>query len=143
MKMNRAWAGVFVIALGLGCGGCAEDREESKIRDMAGMVEKIDQNKKTVLVSTYVEELKATHSFEVHITPETEILLNGALARLEDVEVGDHAEGSVKITKRGKAKHFEALQVRIKREDAIVAPGAHKPDTNGADSNGADTKAGE
>ena len=116
---------LLVIALAAtALGGCAEKEKETEVVDVEGTVEKIDVPGQSVVVRTYNRkhdrEIRAT----VHVTDNTEILINGSLAKLDDVKVGETAFGSVKVIKENGNRRFVALRVRVEREESMTAPGA-------------------
>ncbi len=104
--------------------GCAKKEREEDKRNLEGTIEAIDPSGGFVTVSTEIHgrEVQA----DVKVTHDTEILIDGALAKLQDVRVGEKAVGVVKIIKEGDKREYVALRVSIDRAEPIVAPGARK-----------------
>lgn len=104
--------------------GCPENRESTTVIELVGTVEKIDRNNRRVEVKTFIEKHGQYQTFTVHVTDETEILINGSLATLADVREGERAEGRVRVTKEDDKRVFTALAVNIERGEVLSAPGA-------------------
>lgn len=119
--------------------GCAEEDDSPKTLDMPGTIQKIDLKKRTVEVLIYSEKQKAEVPVLIELTDETEVMINGVLARFEDVRVGETAEGTVLVEKRNGERHFVATRVKVERAETLTAPGAEqdpKPPTTHASTNG-------
>ena len=57
------------------------------------------------------------------VTKDTEIMINGALARLEDIRPGEHVRGEVRVQKKGEQKEQIALKIYIDRAQPAAPPG--------------------
>ena len=121
MQFGCAWV---LAVLSVSIAGCPEKPKTSRVIDVAGTIEQVDLANGALTVSTYLERTKTEESFVVKVRPETEILINGALARVEDIRVGERAQGSIMIERQGEGKKakYIADQIRIERAEAIVAP---------------------
>jgi hypothetical protein len=109
-----------IAAVLLACGGftgCKEREEEPKIITLEGVVEQIDLKAKVVTVRFYSEKHERTLRKPVRVSDQTEVFINGALAKLEDVKVGERAAGTVRMDRSadGDDDQFTALRVEIKR----------------------------
>jgi hypothetical protein len=118
-KIMKTKPGLLVVLLAVAAmSGCAKKEKETEVIDVEGTVEKIDLPGRAVVVRTYNRkhdrEIRAT----VHVTDDTEILINGALAKLSDVKVGETAFGTVKIIKRDEVPRYVAVRVRVERGDS-------------------------
>jgi ribosomal protein L19 len=56
------------------------------------------------------------------VNAETEIMINGALAKLADLKVGDRIRGDVKVIRQGKERRQVVLKVRVDRPEANKPP---------------------
>ena len=119
-------------------GGCSDEGSKSKTLPLKGTVKKIDLVNSTVTLRVYREKQGQEVDVTGEVTEETEILINGVLAKLSDVRVGELAEGTVRVVKEGDTKRYVGVRFRIKRSEAIVAPGAKQKDE--ADDAGAKQK---
>lgn len=122
-------------ALLIGCGGftgCKEREPETRVITLEGVVEQIDLKAKVVTVRFYSEKHERTLRKPVHLSDQTEVFINGAIAKLEDVKVGERAAGTVRIDRRadGDEDDFTALRVEIKRSAPL------KPTSRGAEPTG-------
>jgi len=110
-------------ALGLALAGCREDEPEFKAVTLLGTVEeieKIDASTARVEISYYSEKYNQERTDWVIVTPQTEILINGELARLDDVKIGERAEGTAIVTSEGDKRVITVKRVRIERAEPIV-----------------------
>lgn len=135
---TSGFAVICAVALLLGP-GCAEEDDTPKTLEMPGTIQKIDLQKRTVEVMIYSEKQKAEMPVTIELTEETEVMINGVLAKFEDVRTGETAEGTVLVEKRDGKRHFVATRVKIERAETLTAPGADgktdSPTTNSS-SNG-------
>lgn len=113
--------------------GCREEREKISIREVVGTIEEIDLNRQQVKVRAYIEKHETYDTFTVEVTPDTEILINGSLATLADVRVGERAEGTVEVARRDGATVLTARAVTIERGEVLTAPGAQAGAAGDAD----------
>ncbi len=130
------WGLAGLLSGGLLGAGCAEDKDEPNIEEVVGTVESIDLAKKRVMVRTYREKRETYETFPVYVTDETEILINGALADMEDVKVGERAEGRIRIEREPTGTRFVALSVRLERSEVLTAPGANAGQSSAGDPTG-------
>jgi hypothetical protein len=113
-------------------GGCAEEDIETSIIEVEGTVMKINPNARTVTVRSYNKKNDREVEAVVEIGDETEIMINGSLAKLSDVKIGERARGNVRIIRQDEEKRFVALRVQVERAEVIVAPTA-TPEAEGDD----------
>ncbi|HRX85056.1 MAG TPA: hypothetical protein P5572_08565 [Phycisphaerae bacterium] len=104
--------------------GCPEKSESSMVKELAGTVEEIDLPHHRVKVKAYLEKHGTYETFTVNVNDETEILINGSLASLEDVREGERAEGRVRVTRTDDRTELTALAVNIDRGEVLAAPGS-------------------
>jgi len=116
-------AGWVVMAMILvGVTGCPEDRPKTSVREVVGTIEQVDTNSNVVKVRAYVAKHEAYNTFTVRVNDETEIMINGTLAKLGDLRVGERAEGRILIEKLDGANVFTAQAVKVERGEVLQAP---------------------
>lgn len=120
IRNGRTWLLIAAVACGVSA-GCNEREHEPKVVSLKCVVERIDRQNREVTVRFYSEKRDAELTQVVRVTDETEILINGALARLADIKEGERAEGSIRVTKSADATVYTALRVQIKRADPLKA----------------------
>ena len=120
IRNGRCWLIIAAVACTVPA-GCSERTHEPKVVSLKCVVERIDRQNKEVTVRFYSEKRDAELTEVVRVTDETEILINGALARLADVKEGERAEGSIRVTKSADATVYTALRVQIIRADPLKA----------------------
>lgn len=116
----------FLLGLGLlaSIAGCPNRGESTTVREVVGTIEEIDLQNKRVKVKAYLEKHETYETFLVHVTNETEILINGSLATLNDVKEGERAEGRVRVNRSEGRTELTALAVSIERGEVLAAPSA-------------------
>jgi hypothetical protein len=124
-------------ALLMGCGGftgCKEREPEPRVITLEGVVEQIDLKARVVTVRFYSEKHERILRKAVRVSDQTEVFINGALAELEDVKVGERAAGTVRIDRGGDEDddEFTALRVEIKRS-APLKPTSGEAEPAGSD----------
>jgi hypothetical protein len=123
--VGKGLASIVVMAVLAGlAGGCERERDRDSIVEMEGIISEIDAPREVVTVRAYLAKHKLEREFEVHATEETEILINGSLATLSDLKIGEKAVGTIRIERDGDDKRYVALSVQIERAEVIVAPHA-------------------
>ena len=108
------------IAIGLTCSGCKEDDPGFKTVTVSGTVEKIDLANSRVEITFYSDKHRKTVITEVVVTPETEIFINGELAQLADVKLGERAEGEAVVTREGDEQINTVTRVQIERPTSVT-----------------------
>lgn len=132
-QRTRIGLSLTVIAgwgLGLGA-GCKDQEPESRVRELSGVIVKIDAKNKEVTVRYYNEKKKMEMIHPVKVTDETEILINGALADITAVKEGERAKGSIRVSQTDQGFELTALRVEIKRAQPLkpTTDEAAPPDT--------------
>lgn len=111
----------LTVGLGLAPPGCREDEPGFKTVTLSGTVEDIDRADSSVRISYYSEKHDRNLTATVVVTPETEIFINGIVAGLEDVNVGERAEGEAVVTHEGDRRVIRVTRVRIERAVPVVS----------------------
>jgi len=116
-----------VFGLGLLCvtlsgPGC---REKDPGFDVITLEGKIDRIKRItdetgeITVIYYSEKHKQDMAGIGVVTRETEIMINGAIAKLKDLREGDSVSGEVRVEKKGKEKRQIALKIHVDRPTPV------------------------
>lgn len=121
----RAWsktAAVLVLGAWLLPGaGCRKPEDRSAVVALEGKVEKIvakpDGTGEITVV--YTDKQQQTVKGVGEVTAETEILINGAVAKLSDIREGEQARGQVRIEKKGKDRRQVAISIHIDRAQPV------------------------
>ncbi len=102
--------------------GCNKDDDKLKIQTLEGTIEKITINADgtgEITVVYFSEKQGQDIPGTGLVTNETEILINGAVAKLADIREGERVRGEVRIEKKnGKRAQF-ALKIHIDRPKAL------------------------
>jgi len=126
-RSRRVSRAIFIGFFGLllfNASGCPDEREKTRTEEVVGTIEEIDLKNRRVKVRAYLEKHETYQTFEVQVTDDTEILINGALANMEDARVGERAEGTIRITRNEGKSALTAIAVKIERGEVLSAPGA-------------------
>ena len=112
-----------MLALGLSCSGawllsgCSEEAPDRKYRVLEGTAEMIDLKTGKVSMQYFSKKRNEELAVEGRVTDTTEVLINGRLARLEDIRPQEH----VRVTGYKEGKGVNALvvvtKVEIERSD--------------------------
>lgn len=113
------WVPGLVLTSGLlASGGCREQKSSVSILSLEGKVEKVDvrpDGTGTITILYFNERKGQEMADKGEVTRETEIMINGALASLGDIKVGERVRGEVKIEKVGDQRKYTALKINIDR----------------------------
>ena len=131
--MGEAWttgmrrrAYPMVLAVILLVPGCAEDEPTSEVVSLVGKIDKIDRT------SDETGQITVVYYSEKHgqemvglgtVTAETEVMINGALAKLKDLRTGDHIRGEVRVEKKGKQRTQTVLKIHVDRPKVVGGDG--------------------
>lgn len=108
---------VTVVTSSVVAAGCAEERAKTKVVEVSGTVHSVDRSHRVLVVLAYYARHERDELFAVHVTNETEFLIDGVLSELGDIEVGERVRGSAKMERRKDEQRFTALQIRVERAD--------------------------
>lgn len=82
---------------------------------MSGKVVAVDVKRKTISVEYDHPRLQTKQVDTAAVTEATEIQINGVLAELADVRVGEHVRGEVLVEKTGEQRRLRVLKMEIDR----------------------------
>ncbi len=113
--------GAVVPGLLLASAGCRKDEPSFEVLSLEGRIENIEvrgDGTGSVSVLYYNEKQKQDVIGVGLVTPETEIMINGALAKLSDLRAGDRVRGEVRVEGKGAERKQIAIKIRIDRAGA-------------------------
>lgn len=99
--------------------GCGDDKPSFEVLSLEGRVEEVDLKGGTVSVEYYNEKKKENVIGTGQVTDETEIMINGVLATLADLRVGDRVAGQVRVEKKGQAQTQIAMKIHVTRPKPV------------------------
>ena len=106
-------------------GGCNKEDKPIEIISLEGRIEKIKRTTDTtgeITVAFFSEKQRQEITGVAAVTEATEILLDGAAARLKDLREGERIRGQVRVEKKGGQRYTVALKIQVERA---------KPDSGG------------
>ena len=116
----------MVLAVILLVPGCAEDEPDSEVVSLVGKIDKIDRTSDETgqITVVYYSEKHGQDMVGIGtVTAETEIMINGALAKLTDLRAGDHVRGEVRVEKKGQQRTQTALKIHVDRPTLVGGNG--------------------
>lgn len=102
--------------------GCRSDKPSFEVISLEGKIESIDvqaDGTGEISLRYYNEKRGAEIIGTAIVTPETEVLINGAIAKLGDLREGDRVRGQVRIEKKGKKREQIALKIDVDRAPPV------------------------
>ncbi len=99
-------------------GGCKENDKPIEIIALEGKIEKIKRTTDAtgeITVVFYSEKQHQEIRGTATVTEETEILLDGAAAKLNDLRDGERIRGQVRVEKKGGRKTNVVLKIQVER----------------------------
>lgn len=102
--------------------GCRKEQPKFEIVSLEGTVEKIERgpdNTGVITVAYYNDKQQQETLGTGKVTPETEIMINGAAATLADLRVGDRVRGQVRIEKKGERRIQIAVKIHVDRPEPL------------------------
>ena len=123
LKRRGVRTGCLLLVALIHCSGCSKNDPEYEIVSLQqAKIEKIDpasDGTGEITVSYYSEKSGQQVVATGSVTKETEIMINGVIAKLEDLRVGERIRGEVRIEKKGKQKKQIALKIYVDRPKPI------------------------
>ena len=123
MKLNRSFAVLTGVVFGLLLtlpSGCRQKEGGADVLTLRGRIETIEPNSKDpdtgrITVRYRTEKQPDEKTGHGAITRETEIVINGALAKLGDLKTGDDVRVDVRIEKDSDEPTPVVLKIRVER----------------------------
>ncbi len=104
-------------------GGCGKDSETPKYRTLKGRITSVDLETGEVTMHYYNEKRKKYMDLDGKLGPEAEIFIDGATARLADLQVDDRVVVDIRIEKQGGERRSVPVKVVVDRQKRLL-PGA-------------------
>jgi len=111
-------ATLLVLSLLVALTGCNKEEKPIEIITLEGKIEKIKRSTDTtgeISVVFYSEKQRQDITGAATVTEETEILLDGAAAKLKDLREGERIRGQVRVEKKGEKKSNVVLKIQVER----------------------------
>ena len=112
----------LAVLAGLAGAGCREDEPSFKTVTLSGTVERVDLPTGRMEISYENEKGEKRVISDVLTTPDTEVFINGELARLSDLRVGERAEGEAVVTRDDTRQIITVTRVRVERPLPMSRP---------------------
>ncbi len=106
------------LAMGVVGSGCRQQEARVEVLSLEGTIEQVSaalDGTGSVAVSYYNDKRKEDAVGTGIVTKETEILINGVVAKLSDLRVGDRVRGEVRVEKDGQDRKQVALKIYVSR----------------------------
>lgn len=109
---------LILAALASALQGCKRSDSAPEIISLTGRIERlvIDvEDRGSLSVLYYSEKHKEETIGTGIVTPETEIMINGATAKLKDLREGDRVRGDVRVEGKGQQRRLIAIKIYVER----------------------------
>jgi hypothetical protein len=106
------------LALAFSSAGCREDKPDFEVITLEGRIEKISLTSDEtgeITVSYYSEKQRQEIVGTGRVTKDTEIMVNGAIAKLRDLREGERVRGEVRVDRKGGDRTQTALKIYVDR----------------------------
>jgi len=115
------------LGLALAVPGCKPKDEPPEVLSVEGRIEaiKVADSGGEITVAFFNQKQNQEVVGTAKVTEQTEIMINGAAAKLSDLHSGERVRGDVRVEKRGDQRMLTALKIYADR--AIPAPGDQPP----------------
>lgn len=109
--------------------GCYEKKEPPAYKTITGTAEQIDENTNKVSMRWYNERRQREEIISGEVTDQTEILINGRVARLNDIRIHETVTvlGRPKNEKDEGAGGYIAARVEVIRDESQTSAPASQP----------------
>jgi redox-regulated HSP33 family molecular chaperone len=105
--------------------GCSKNEPAFEIVTLEGKIEEIQVTSESsgeITVLYYSEKNKQDMIRSGLVGKETEIMINGAIAKLTDLREGDRIRGEVRVDKKNQKKTPTALKIYVDRANTTPSP---------------------
>jgi hypothetical protein len=126
-KLVVAPFGLLALTALLGPLGCGKSDDTPKHRSITGKVSGIDPVTNEVRMLWYNPKEKKEQEIPGTLAPDSEILINGRTARLDEVMVDDPVEVIGRVEKHAGEKKLVALKVYVTRPENATTAAASAP----------------
>ncbi|MBN1489047.1 MAG: hypothetical protein JXA69_03950 [Phycisphaerae bacterium] len=112
------------------CGACNKSEDEPKHRTIEGVAESVDPKSNQVSMSWYNAKKQRDERVNGMVNDDTEVLINGRVARLEDIVAGDSVKVTGRVLKSEGEPQYLATRIEVTREGADSFVPATEPATD-------------
>ena len=122
MNLRRRYPWTIITLMAFSGTGCKKAEESYSILPLEGKVEKINARSDGTgeITVTYTDKKQQSITGIGEVTAETEIMVNGAAAKLKDIREGDHVRGQVRIEKKSKERRQIAVSIHVDRAQPVT-----------------------
>lgn len=102
--------------------GCRKKEPQIEVVSLEGTVEAVNARPDgtgDIKVSYFNEKAGQDVIGEGDVTADTEIMINGAVGKLADIQVGDRVRGDVRVEKKGGERKLTALKIIVERAKPV------------------------
>lgn len=107
-----------LLTLALTPTGCGKKDDGPKVMTLEGKVEKLDikaDGTGELTVLYYSEKHNQDMLGTALITPETEVLIDGVIATVKEIRIGERVRGDVRVDKKGNKKTQTVVKIYVDR----------------------------
>lgn len=114
---TRPWTllALLTTALLIASAGCSKDDDKNKMHTQEGRVASINTETGIMEMWVYSPKHKEEVRFPGRLSPNAEILVNGAVASVQDVRVDDKVLVTAREVREGADRQFLAVRVEVQR----------------------------
>jgi hypothetical protein len=113
-KRGIAWLAALLLA---GLVGCNNHRTEPRHRTIEGIADSINMDTNQVAMRWYNPRKQAEEIVAGTVTDQTEILINGKVARLTDIRVGEWVKVTGRIMPSPNGDVYVATRIELTRDE--------------------------
>ncbi len=113
----------LLVTLAVTLPGCEPSEPEIEHRQITGTIKHMKKSESDPghweVQMEFVNKAGNTLSVEGNVNPETEILINGRVAAMTDVRIGEHADVLGRIVTTDQGRTITALKIKIARDESV------------------------
>ncbi len=121
LKTNALLSCVLLAGACSVIGGCGDSSDTPEYAYRKGRVTRINTATGVVEMTTYSDRRKRDVPVSGKLAPDAEILINGATARLEDIQIDELVSVTGRIEKHDGDRQLVATKVEVTRPQAVGA----------------------
>ena len=110
---------ILLLAL---CPACREEVKPPEIVSLSGRIVDIDIGGRRISLLYYNEKYEQEMTKTGDVCEDTEILINGVLATLADLRVGESVRGQVRVEGKEPKRRLTVLRIIVDRPATIATP---------------------
>jgi len=117
-SVYRPGVAALIMAATIAAGGCGKENKPAEIMSLEGKIQKIKRTSDVtgeITVTFFNEKQRQEIAGVAVVTEETEILVDGAAAKLKDLQEGERIRGQVRVEKKDGQKTSVVLKIQVER----------------------------